>query len=71
MSVCYDKLFYKMIDKRISDFQLMLKAGLSAIIMTRLKRNAYISMENIEKTCNAMECSVDETFEFKDNYDGE
>lgn len=64
MAVCYDKLFHKMIDKRISNAQLMTKAGLSANIVTRLKRNAYVSLESIEKICSAMGCTVDEILEF-------
>ena len=64
MAVCYDRLFHKMIDKRISNVQLMTKAGLSANIITRLKRNSYISLESIEKICAVLECTVDEILEF-------
>jgi DNA-binding Xre family transcriptional regulator len=53
-----------MIDKRISNAQLMTKAGLSANIVTRLKRNTYVSLESIEKICFAMGCTVDEILEF-------
>ena len=71
MAVCYDKLFHKMIDKRISNAQLMAKAGLSANIVTSLKRNAYVSLESIEKICSAMECSVDEILEFSSDDNGD
>lgn len=71
MSVCYDKLFHRMIDKRISNAQLMTKAGLSANIVTRLKRNAYISLESIEKICSAMECTVDQILEFSPDNNGD
>ena len=40
-----------MIDKKISNAQLKQMAGISANIITRLKRNEYISMESIEKIC--------------------
>ena len=39
-------------------------ACVSANIMTRLRRNEYISMESIEKICGALNCSVDEILEF-------
>ena len=39
MAVRYDKLFHLMIDKRITNAQLKEKAGFSANIITRLKRN--------------------------------
>lgn len=71
MAVCYDKLFHKMIDKRISNVQLMTKAGLSANIITRLKRNSYISLESIEKICAALECTVDEILEFNADDNGD
>lgn len=63
MAVCYDKLFHMMIDKRMTNSQLMAKAGFSANIITRLKKNEYISLESIEKLCIAMECSVDDILE--------
>ena len=66
MAVCYDKLFHLMIDKRMTNSQLMAKAGFSANIITRLKKNEYISLESIEKLCIAMECSVDDILEFQE-----
>lgn len=66
MAVCYDKLFHMMIDKRMTNAQLAAKAGFSANIITRLKKNEYISLESIEKLCYAMECSVDELLEFQE-----
>ena len=41
MAVKYDKLFHMMIDKMISNAQLAEKAGVSANIITRLKRDQY------------------------------
>lgn len=41
MAICYDRLFHLMIDKKISNAQLKEKAGFSANIITRLKRNEY------------------------------
>lgn len=66
MAVSYDKLFHMMIDKRMTNSQLMTKAGFSANIITRLKKNQYISLESIEKLCIAMECSVDDILEFQE-----
>ena len=66
MAVCYDKLFHMMINKRMTNSQLMAKAGFSANIITRLKKNEYISLESIEKLCIAMECSVDDILEFQE-----
>lgn len=64
MAVRYDKLFHLMIDKRITNAQLKEKAGFSANIITRLKRNEYISIESVERICRVLECGVDDILEF-------
>lgn len=67
MAICYDKLFHMLIDKKLSTVQLKSRAGVSANIITRLKRNEYISIESVEKICRALGCSVDEILEFIDD----
>ena len=64
MAICYDRLFHLMIDKKISNTQLKEKAVFSANIITRLKRNEYVSIESIERICHVMECGVDDILEF-------
>lgn len=64
MAVKYDKLFHLLIDKKITNAQLVKKAGVSANIITRLKNDQYISMESIERLCMALNCGVDEVLEF-------
>lgn len=64
MAVCYDKLFHLMIDKKITNAQLMRKANFSANIVARLKQNGYISMESLESICRVMQCGVDDILEF-------
>ena len=66
MAVCYDKLFHLMIDKKITSVQLKEMAGISANIITRLKRDEYISIESVEKICVALNCGVDDILEFTD-----
>lgn len=64
MAVSYDKLFHLMIDRKISNARLKEMAGFSANIITRLKRNEYISMETVERICDALQCRVDDILEF-------
>ena len=64
MAVKYDKLFHMMIDKKISNAQLAEKAGVSANIITRLKRDQYVAMESIEKISHALNCGVDDILDF-------
>ena len=70
MAVSYDKLFHLMIDKRVTNAQLKEKAGFSANIITRLKRNEYISIESVERICRVLECGVDDILEFVAEDDG-
>lgn len=65
MAICYDRLFHMMIDKKITNAQLKEMTGVSANIITRLKRNEYISLESIEKICKTLNCSVDDILEFQ------
>ena len=61
MAVSYKKLFHMMIERDMSNAQLMEQAGFSANIITRMKRGSYISLESI---CRAMCCGVDDILEF-------
>ncbi|NBI69181.1 XRE family transcriptional regulator [Pseudoflavonifractor sp. 60] len=70
MAVKYDRLFHLMIDRKITNAQLAEKAGVSANIITRLKRNQYLSMETIERLCNTLNCGVDEILEFYSDEEG-
>lgn len=67
MAVSYKKLFHMMIEKDITNAQLQQQAGFSANIITRLKRNGYISLESIESICRVMYCGVDDILEFVPN----
>ena len=53
-----------MIEKEISNVQLQQKARISANVITRMKRNQYISLESIDSICSALNCNIDEILEF-------
>lgn len=64
MAVSYKKLFHLLIDKGMTNAELMEKGGFSANIITRLKRNNYVSLDSIEKICKVLNCGVDDILEF-------
>lgn len=64
MAVRYKKLFHLMIDQNMTNAQLVEKAGISLNIITRLKRDEYVSLETIEKICLTLQCRVDDILEF-------
>lgn len=66
MAVSYKKLFHLMIDRDMTNADLMEQAGFSANIITRLKRDNYLSLDTIEKICKTLDCGVDDILEFTD-----
>lgn len=64
MAVSYKKLFHLMIEQNISNMELQKLAGFSANIITRMKREQYISLESVESICRVMNCGVDDILEF-------
>lgn len=64
MAVTYKKLFHLLIDRGIATAELTEQAGFSANILTRLRRDQYVSLESIEKLCFALDCGVDDILEF-------
>ena len=64
MAVSYKMLFHLLIDKGMTNAELMEKAGFSANIITRIKRDRYISLDSIEKICRTLQCGVDDILEF-------
>ncbi len=70
MSVTYKKLFQMLVDREISTVELAAQAGFSGNIITRLRRNQYVSLESIEKLCMALSCNVDDILEFTKDMDG-
>ena len=64
MAVSYKRLFHLLIEKDMTHTQLQQKAGFSANIIARLKRNGYISLESIESICKVLDCGVDDILEF-------
>ena len=66
MAVTYIKLFHLMIDKGITNSDLIEQTGCSANIITRLKRDNYLALDTIERICRTLHCGVDDILEFID-----
>lgn len=64
MAVNYSKLLHILIDKNITTAQLAEKAGVSANIISRIKKNEYVSLETIELICKALKCSPNDILNF-------
>ena len=64
MAVSYKPLLHMMIEKDVSNAELMRRAHISANIITKIKNGQYIALEKVESICNAMDCTPNEMMEF-------
>ncbi len=64
MAVSYKKLQHLMIEKGISNAELMLKANISANIITKIRTDQYMALDKVESICRAMCCTPNDILEF-------
>lgn len=64
MSVSYKKLLHIMIEKEISNQDLMRQANISANIITKLRTGQYIALDKLESICLALNCTPNDILEF-------
>lgn len=64
MTRSYNKLWKKMIDKKMNKTQLRLAANISTNAMAKLGKDESVSIETLEKICNVFKCSIDDIMEF-------
>ena len=70
MGVTYRKLFHRLVEEGMTPKQLADRAGISLNIMTRIRRNEYISLESVEKILYALDCEVSDILEFTGKEEG-
>lgn len=64
MSVSYKKLQHLMIEKDMSNSELMRQAHISANIISKIKSGQYIALEKVESICKAMDCTPNDILVF-------
>lgn len=64
MAVKYEKLFCILNERNIKESELIKQAGFSGNIMTRIRRDEYVSLESIEKICRVLQCKTDDIIDF-------
>lgn len=71
MSVSYKRLLHMMIEKDISNQDLMRDANISANIITKIRNEQYMALDKVENICMALDCRPNDILEFipeeKDN----
>ena len=70
MSVCYDKLWKILIDKKMNRTDLKDAAGISFNVLAKMGHEEFVSMESLYKICRVLDCDIGSIMEFKqDEYD--
>ena len=64
MAVSYKKLLHMMIEKDISNQDLIREANISANIITKIRTGKYIALDKLESICLALDCTPNDVLEF-------
>lgn len=67
MAVSYKKLQHLMIEREVTNAQLMREANISANIITKIKTGQYIALDKLESICCAMKCTPNDILDFIPN----
>lgn len=67
MGVSYKKLQHILIEREISNSQLMKLANISANIISKIKNGQYISLDKVESICTALDCTPNDILVFIPN----
>lgn len=63
MAVSYNKLWKKLIDKKMKKIELQRLSGISGNVLSRLNKDEYVSMESMEKICTLLKCDIGDVME--------
>lgn len=64
MAVDYKKLQHILIEREISNSQLMRMANISANIICKIKTGQYIALDKVESICYALDCTPNDILVF-------
>lgn len=62
-TVSYDKLWKKLIDKKMTRTDLKEKSGISTVSLAKLGKNENLTTAVLVKICNALDCDISEIME--------
>ena len=65
MTISYDKLWKKLIDKKMTKNALRIKAEMSSSTMAKMSKNESVSMDVMLRICKVLDCEFDDIIEIK------
>ena len=63
MSVCYNKLWKMLIDKKMTKTQLCKEAGVSTNAVAKMGRDEDVRVEVLVKICGTLNCNIEDIIE--------
>lgn len=70
MGVSYKKLQHILIEREISNSQLMIAANIFANIISKIKNGQYIALDKVESICTALDCTPNDILVFLPDSEG-
>lgn len=67
MAVSYKKLWYLLVDKKMSKAALERKAGITHYSMNKMSRGEDVTTEVLAKICEALDCRIEDIVELIPN----
>lgn len=67
MSICYDKLWKLLIDKKMNKTDLKENAGISFNVLAKMGKGEAVSLESLQKICKSLNCSIGDIMDFMDD----
>ena len=65
MTISYDKLWKKLINKKMTKNALRIKAEMSSSTMAKMSKNETVSMDVMLRICKVLDCEFDDIIEIK------
>lgn len=62
--ISYDKLWKKLIDKKMSRTELKKQSGISFNVLAKLGKNEFVSLESLFKICTVLNCNIGDIVDF-------
>ena len=63
MAVSYDKLWKKLIDKKMTKNALRVQAEMSSSTMAKMSKNETVSMDVMLRICKVLNCGIEDVLE--------
>lgn len=63
MAVSYAKLWKLLIDRKMKKTDLIAEAKISSNVLAKMGRDEPVSLENIDKICCLLKCSIEDVVE--------